>query len=77
MRFTRPNHALQRTAASRRGCNPRAWWPPSLSLGRSAPLRRGAAGRFLGIGCRRAESVGIALVDPSLMATFGNTTYIS
>ena len=31
-----PNLALQRTAASRRGCNRRAPWPPSLSLGRSA-----------------------------------------
>ena len=30
----RPNHALQRTAASRRGCNRRVSWPPSLSLGR-------------------------------------------
>ncbi len=29
-----PNHALQRTAAGRRGCNRRASWPPSLSLGR-------------------------------------------
>ena len=29
---TTPNHALQRTAAGRRGCNPRAPWPPSLSL---------------------------------------------
>jgi phosphoglycolate phosphatase-like HAD superfamily hydrolase len=29
-----PNHALQRTAAGRRGCNHRAPWPPSLSLGR-------------------------------------------
>jgi len=28
------NHALQRTAAGRRGCNRRASWPPSLSLGR-------------------------------------------
>jgi hypothetical protein len=27
-----PNHALQRTAASRRGCNRRASWSPSLSL---------------------------------------------
>jgi len=27
-------HALQRTAAGRRGCNRRASWPPSLSLGR-------------------------------------------
>ena len=32
---TRPNQALQRTAAGRRGCNRRASWPPSLSLGRS------------------------------------------
>ena len=31
-----PNHALQRTAASRRSCNRRASWPPSLSLGRYA-----------------------------------------
>lgn len=31
----RPNHALQRTAAERRGCNRRVSWPPSLSLGRS------------------------------------------
>src|SRR4051794_23835512 len=30
---TRPNHALQRTAAGHRGCNRRASWPPSLSLG--------------------------------------------
>jgi len=29
-----PNHALQRTAAGRRGCNRRVSWPPSLSLGR-------------------------------------------
>ena len=29
-----PNHALQRTTAGRRGCNRRASWPPSLSLGR-------------------------------------------
>ena len=28
------NHALQRTAAGHRGCNRRALWPPSLSLGR-------------------------------------------
>ena len=28
------NHALQRTAAGRRGCNRRASWPPSLSLSR-------------------------------------------
>jgi len=28
------NHALQRTAAGRRGCNRRASWPPSLSLDR-------------------------------------------
>jgi hypothetical protein len=27
-------HALQRTAAGRRGCNRRTSWPPSLSLGR-------------------------------------------
>jgi hypothetical protein len=26
------NHALQRTAASRRVCNPGALWPPSLSF---------------------------------------------
>ena len=31
---TRPNHALQRTAAGRRGCNRCVSWPPSLSLGR-------------------------------------------
>ena len=30
------NHALQRTAAGRRGCNRRVSWPPSLRLGRSA-----------------------------------------
>ena len=30
----RPNHALQRTAASHHCCNRRASWPPSLSLGR-------------------------------------------
>ena len=29
-----PNHALQRTAASGRGCNRRSSRPPSLSLGR-------------------------------------------
>ena len=29
----RYNHALQRTAASRRRCNRRATWPPSLSSG--------------------------------------------
>jgi len=29
------NHALQRTAAGRRGYNRRVSWPPSLSLGRS------------------------------------------
>ncbi len=28
-------HALQPTAAGRRGCNRRVSWPPSLSLGRS------------------------------------------
>jgi hypothetical protein len=28
------NHALQRTAAGRRGCNRRASWLPPLSLGR-------------------------------------------
>ena len=28
------NHALQRTAAGRRGCKRRVSWPPSLSLGR-------------------------------------------
>ena len=26
------NHALQRTAAGRRGCNRHVLWPPSLSL---------------------------------------------
>ena len=31
---TPPNHALQRTAAGRRGCIRRGSWPPSLSLGR-------------------------------------------
>ena len=31
-----PNHALQRTAAGRRGCSRRVSWPPSLRLGRSA-----------------------------------------
>ena len=31
---TLPNHALQRTAAGRRGCNRHASWLPSLSLGR-------------------------------------------
>ena len=31
-----PNHALQRTAAGRRGCNRRVSWPPSLSLSRYA-----------------------------------------
>jgi hypothetical protein len=30
----RPSHALPRTAASHRGCNRRAPWPPSLCLGR-------------------------------------------
>jgi hypothetical protein len=30
------NHALQRTAAGRHGCNRRVSWPPSLSLGRWA-----------------------------------------
>jgi integrase len=34
MRPMRPNHALQRTAASRSCSNRRASWPPSLSLGR-------------------------------------------
>jgi len=34
--MTPPNHALQRTGASRRGCNRRPSWPPSLSLGRCA-----------------------------------------
>ena len=29
-----PNHALQRTAASRLGFNRAVSWPPSLSLGR-------------------------------------------
>src|SRR5437867_3451878 len=29
-----PNPRCQRTAAGRRGCNRRASWPPSLSLGR-------------------------------------------
>ena len=33
-RMMPPNHLLQRTAASRRGCNRRASWLPSLSLGR-------------------------------------------
>ena len=28
-----PNDALHRTAAGHRGCNARASWPPSLSLG--------------------------------------------
>ena len=31
-----PNHALQRTRPSRRGCNPTPSWAGSLSLGRSA-----------------------------------------
>jgi hypothetical protein len=31
---TSSSHALQRTAAGRRGCNRRASWPPLLSLGR-------------------------------------------
>ena len=30
----RPDHALQRSAECRRGCNRRVSWPPSLSLGR-------------------------------------------
>ena len=30
----RPNHALQRTRPSRRGCNPTPSWAGSLSLGR-------------------------------------------
>ncbi len=30
--MTWPNHALQRTAAGRRGCNRRASWPPSLDV---------------------------------------------
>jgi hypothetical protein len=34
-----PNHALQRTAAGRRGCNRCALWPPSLILGRWAEMR--------------------------------------
>ena len=34
----------QRTAAARRGCNRRASWPPSLSLGRSAKLVRNTLG---------------------------------
>jgi len=33
------DHARQRTAAGRRGCNRRASWPPSLSLGRSKSLQ--------------------------------------
>ena len=33
---TRPNHALQRTRPSPRGCNPTPSWAGSLSLGRSA-----------------------------------------
>jgi hypothetical protein len=33
---TRPNQALQRTAAGRLGCNRRVSWSPSLSLGRWA-----------------------------------------
>ena len=32
--MTWPNHALQSTAAGRRGCNQRVSWPPSLSLAR-------------------------------------------
>ena len=35
--FRQANHALQRTAAGRRGFNRRASWPPSLSLGRWTP----------------------------------------
>jgi hypothetical protein len=34
-----PNHALQRTATGRRGCNRRTPWPPSLSLGRYTDRR--------------------------------------
>ena len=33
--MTWPNHALQQTAAGRRGCHRRASWPPSLSFGLS------------------------------------------
>jgi hypothetical protein len=39
MTMTWPNHALQRTALSHRGCNRRVLWPPSLSLGRWADER--------------------------------------
>jgi hypothetical protein len=35
-----PNHALQRTAASRHCCNRRAPWPPSLSLVVRSQTRR-------------------------------------
>jgi hypothetical protein len=36
-----PNHALQRTAVGRRGCNRRVLWPPALMLivCRSAAIR--------------------------------------
>ncbi len=33
MRPNELNHALQPPAAGHRGCNRRAWWPPSLSVG--------------------------------------------
>ena len=36
---TPPNHAVQRTAASRSGCKQRASWPLSLSLGRYCDMK--------------------------------------
>jgi len=42
-----PNHALQRTAAGRRGCNRRVSSPPSRSLGRQPHMTR--TGKILGL----------------------------
>ena len=45
MSTQRPNHA--RTAAGRRGCNRRASWPPSGSLGVSAHIPNDTRGLSL------------------------------
>ena len=51
--MTWPNHALQRTAAGRRGCNRRVSWPPSLNLG---------LGRFMQRSFFRAVAIGTAIL---------------
>ncbi len=60
---TRPNYALQRTRPSRSGCNPRASWAGSLSLGRSANMRMHTKSIV-----RTLLLTGVLIVQPQLFA---------